>query len=296
MDAFDFSLKKISELSWVAFDTEATGYSNVSDRIVEVAGVRFHRDKGRWVEEGVFCELVCPGRPIPELVTKIHGIRDEDVARADSPLAVLERFFAFVGDSVLLAHYAPFDAGVITFAHAREKRRVPSLFILDTFPLTKGVLPGLPHYSLEAAVTHIGKAPAVSHRALPDAQATHSVFMHCVEKLGDPDTMQVGSLLEHTGPPVTFEQFVDLPTELPAKLYAIELAIAEHHDVEIEYRGGSRGPVPRRLTPTHLFARDGRVFVEGICHIDRSRKSFRIDRIIKAEKVAAGSETSETTS
>ena len=31
----------VSDLTWVAFDTEATGFSNVSARLVEIAGVRF---------------------------------------------------------------------------------------------------------------------------------------------------------------------------------------------------------------------------------------------------------------
>jgi predicted DNA-binding transcriptional regulator YafY len=51
----------------------------------------------------------------------------------------------------------------------------------------------------------------------------------------------------------------------------------------VEYRGGSRGPSPRRVTPSHLFAREGHVFLEGLCHLDGSKKSFRLDRIERVE-------------
>ena len=65
MDLFSLAERKLSEVEFVAFDTEATGYSNFSDRVIEVAGVGFRRQNGAWVGGDSFSELVRPDRAIP---------------------------------------------------------------------------------------------------------------------------------------------------------------------------------------------------------------------------------------
>ena len=94
MDVSPLLLSKLADLSWVAFDTEATGYSNVSDRLVEIAGVRFRLKPGA-VPAGEACpidlldsfaELVDPGMPIPEVVVKIHGITNDEVQGRATPV------------------------------------------------------------------------------------------------------------------------------------------------------------------------------------------------------------------
>jgi DNA polymerase-3 subunit epsilon len=279
VDLRTLSLERIADVPWVAFDTEATGFSNVTDRLLEVAGVRFHREPGQWVVDGEYSELVNPGRPIPEVSKGVHGISDTDVARAPLPLEVLERFFQFAKGAVLMAHYAPFDVGAIAFAHVRQGKSVPDFAILDTFPLSKLGVPGLQKYSLITLASHLGLPTDDHHRALPDARATRILFQRCVESIGDPDELEMSALLERTGAPLTFEAFTTLPHELPESLRPLEKAIAEGRDVTLEYRGGSRGGTPRRVTPSHLFAREGHVFLEGLCHLDSTKKSFRLDRI-----------------
>jgi DNA polymerase-3 subunit epsilon len=271
----------------VAFDTEATGYSNVSDRLIEVAGVRFHREPGLWVVDGEYSELTNPGRPIPQVTTNVHGLTDTDVVTAPLPLEVLERFFKFADGAVLMAHYAPFDVGAIAFAHVRQGRGVPEFFILDTFTLSKLGVPGLPKYSLATIAESLGMSTDDHHRALPDARATRLIFQHCIEKFGNPDEMKMSDLFEKTGAPLTFEAFTTLPLELPESLHPIEEAIAEGRDLTLEYRGGSRGGTPRLVTPSHLFARDGHVYLEGVCHLSGNKKSFRLDRIDRATVVTA---------
>jgi len=59
----------------VFLDLETTGMNIVTDRIVEIALIKVHPD-GR-EEEKQF--RVNPEMPIPEAVSKIHGIYDEDV-------------------------------------------------------------------------------------------------------------------------------------------------------------------------------------------------------------------------
>jgi len=278
----------VSDLTWVAFDTEATGFSNVSARLVEIAGVRFRfvapAPPGETPIEllGTFSELVNPGVPIPEAVVKIHGISDAEVAGLPGAVEVLDRFFAFIGDGVLVAHYVPFDLGAMTFALLRAGRGVPRTCAVDTSLLPKRLFPGAPNYALGTLVKFLDLPPAAAHRAMPDALSTMELFRRCVAKMGEAQTLTVADVCKLAGPPLTFEQFSEIPYTLPADLLAIEDGIARTADLTIEYRGGSKGQGARRVTPSHLFARDGALFLEAYCHLDQAPKSFRVDRIESA--------------
>jgi len=278
VDLFSLAERKLSDIEFVAFDTEATGYSNFSDRVIEVAGVRFARRDGAWVGGESFAELVNPGRPIPAETIAIHGITDDLVIRAAEVVEVLDRFFAFVGERVLVVHYAPSDVGFMAFAYARAGRDVPRAFVVDTFYLARKLCPGVANYSLETLSKTLG-LPAPAHRAMPDAIATRALFENCVGRLGAPEETAFGSVLAQTGAPLTLEEYSQIPLTLPEMMGPVERALAEHLDVTLLYRGGSKAGVPRRVTPSHYFARQGHVFLEGYCHLSKEMKSFRIDRI-----------------
>ena len=288
MDTLSLQTQRIADLSWVAFDTEATGYSNVTDRLVEVAGVKFRRIGGSWVVEGEFSELMRPGVAMTPEVVAIHGLSDADVARAERPASVLPRFFQFAKGSILVAHYPPFDVGAITFTCQRDRIVVPDLIAVDTDRLARKTLPGLKDYSLETTTASLGVAQETHHRALPDARATMSLFTKCVARLGDPDTLIFGLLLEVTGKPHEFEKFAELGRDMPVLWKDLQSAIESGQDLRFVYRGGSTGKTPRRVTPSHLFARDGRIFLEGICHTDGAMKGFRLDKIEELQGLSRG--------
>ena len=296
MDSLSLQMQRVADVSWVAFDTEATGYSNVTDRLVEVAGVKFRRFDGRWVGEGAFSELVRPGVAMTPEVMAIHGLTNADVAHAERPAAVLARFFQFAKGSMLLAHYAPFDVGAITFTCLREHLVVPGLSALDTDRFARKILPGLKDYSLETATASLGVAQETHHRALPDSRATMSLFTKCVEKLGNPDTLILGILFEQTGKPHEFEKFAELGRNMPDIWKDLQSAIEAGQDLRFVYRGGSQGNTPRRVTPSHLFARDGRIFLDGVCHSNGAMKGFRLDKIEELQTVARSAPPSGTTS
>ena len=289
MDVSPLLLSKLVDLTWVAFDTEATGYSNVSDRLVEIAGVRFRLKPGA-VPAGEACpidlldsfaELVDPGVPIPEVVVKIHGITDDEVRGRAAPVEGVERFAKFVGDSVLIAHYVPFDLGAMTYALLRAGKGVPRIAALDTSLLPKRLFPGAKNYALPTLVQFLGLPQAAAHRALPDALSTMELFRRCAAAMGPAETVTLEDVTKLAGPLLTFDQFSEIPYELPMELAEIGDAIARHVDLTVEYRGGSKGHGPRRVTPSHLFAREGTLFLEGYCHLDQAPKSFRVDRIEK---------------
>lgn len=303
MDTAPLLHRAVADVTWVAFDTEATGYSNVTGRLVEIAGVKFRFKtpperqpvEGPFrpgaapppslpaIEElGRFEELIHPGVTIPGEVVRIHGIDDAMVATAAPPLDVVGRFVQFCAGTVLIAHYAPFDLGAMTFALVRAGRGVPKLAALDTSILPKRLFVGAPNYSLETLVGYLGLTPAGAHRAMPDSISTRDLFRRCVDVLGEVDQVTVDEVCKLAGPLLTFDQFSEVPYALPPELAMLDEAMKLGADLVLEYRGGSKGHVPRRVTPSHLFAREGALFLEGYCHLSEAPKSFRIDRIEKA--------------
>ncbi|MEO6461829.1 MAG: exonuclease domain-containing protein [Candidatus Eisenbacteria bacterium] len=292
MDTAPLLHRPLADVTWVAFDTEATGYSNVTGRLVEIAGVKFRLRPGA-TEPGegalapideldTFEELVNPGVPIPAEVIAIHGIDDAAVAGADPVLPVLERFLAFCDGAVLIAHYVPFDLGAMTFALVRAGRGVPRVAALDTSILPKRLFPGAPNYALPTLVKFLGLPAMDAHRAMPDARSTRDLFRRAVAAMGDPAQVTVGEVTKLAGPLLTFDQFSEIPHALPGELAVLGEAMVLEADLMLEYRGGSMGHVPRKVTPSHLFAREGALFLEGYCHLSEAAKSFRIDRIQKA--------------
>ncbi|MBN2289242.1 MAG: 3'-5' exonuclease [Candidatus Glassbacteria bacterium] len=95
----------LEEAVFVVVDVETTGFRPPADRVIEVAAVRVAG--GAAVEE--FSTLVNPGRPIPGPITGLTGITWDMVARAPEFSQVAEDFLDFLGDSVFVAHNAPFD-------------------------------------------------------------------------------------------------------------------------------------------------------------------------------------------
>ena len=84
-------------------DYETTGLSKYRDQVVEVAVVN---GQGRIIFES----LVHPGRPIPAGASAINGIYDADVAGAPEWGAIAPALRAILGNQVVVAHNAKFEA------------------------------------------------------------------------------------------------------------------------------------------------------------------------------------------
>jgi len=119
-----------AEMPLVLLDVETTGTDATTDRIVEVGAVLGLRGEvvGRWGR------LVNPGRPIPDEVTRVHGIRDADVADAPSFAELAEELLAFLGDAIPAAYNAHFDRGFIL---AELERTVSVRQLRSSAPTTR---------------------------------------------------------------------------------------------------------------------------------------------------------------
>ena len=71
-------LRRIKYDNFVVVDLETTGLDPTENRIIEIGVVRYVDGK----EKEVFEKLVNPEVPIPDFITKLTGITDEDVAKS----------------------------------------------------------------------------------------------------------------------------------------------------------------------------------------------------------------------
>lgn len=83
----------------VVFDIETTGFSPVTNRIIEIGAVKV--ENGEITER--FSTFVNPQVPIPFHIEKLTSINDSMVMDADPIEVVLPQFLEFVGDAILVA-------------------------------------------------------------------------------------------------------------------------------------------------------------------------------------------------
>ena len=161
----------------VLFDTETTGLDPLTgDRVIEVACVELVRE----LPTGeVFHRLIDPLRDIPPEASRVHGMTRADLAGKPRFEEIADDLLAFLGDSPLIAHNAPFDFGFLDAEFARAG--LPALDrsrMVDTLALAKARFPGLPN-SLDALCRRFGidLTERTSHNALLDCRLLAAVYV-----------------------------------------------------------------------------------------------------------------------
>ena len=156
----------------VVFDVEATGLNKRVDRIVAIALVRY--EPIGTAEQVNY--LLNPGIPIPEEVTAIHGIADDDVKEAPSfadMAETLERHFA--GADLAGYNLLGFDIQILAeeFARANRPFSIEGRRVLDAQRIFFRNEPR----DLSAALRYYcGENHDNSHDALGDVLATIRVL------------------------------------------------------------------------------------------------------------------------
>ena len=164
--------------TYVVFDIETTGFSNIEDRIIEIGAVKV--EQGQIVDS--YSTFVNPGVPIPFEITNLTSITDEMVMDAPKIDEVLPEFLHFIGDAVLVAHNAGFDVGFIE--QNCKKLGIPHKYTyLDTVALARVLLPTLSKYKLNVVAKALNISLENHHRAVDDAGATAEIFVKFVEML-----------------------------------------------------------------------------------------------------------------
>ena len=163
-----------------------------------------------WTDFGrTYHWLLRPAVPISRMVSRIHGLTDDDVAGAPSFSDIEDDLRELLTAACLIGHNVHVDIGAL-------KRKLPGwepARTLDTLRLAKRLKPNLASYSLHKLTTTLGIEPFAGagrrgqpHSAVYDATMTANLFL---KLLADHRQLGMRVLLDAATAPQ------DLNTRLP---------------------------------------------------------------------------------
>jgi len=162
----------------IFIDLEATGLSIGSDRIVEISLLKVNIDNSTEIKT----ERVNPGIPIPEMVSKIHGIYDKDVLDVKTFKQLAPELLKFIGK----ADFAGFNSNKFDIPMlAEEFLRAEVDFDLEGRRLVdvQNIFHFMEPRNLSAAYKfYCHKNIENAHSAEADVVATYEIFKSQLEK------------------------------------------------------------------------------------------------------------------
>ncbi len=190
----ELSERRLVDLSYTVFDTETTGLEPAAgDEIIQIGAARIVAGKLR--REDCFEQLVDPQRDVPAASIPIHGIAPEALVGAPTIDAVLPAFYAYAGDTVLVAHNASFDMRFFELKQQRTGVRFEQP-VLDTLLLSAVVHPQQASHRLEDIAARFGVPVLGRHTALGDALLTAEIFVRMLPLLAERGIRTLGQALE----------------------------------------------------------------------------------------------------
>jgi DNA polymerase III epsilon subunit family exonuclease len=266
---------RLTDLTFLAFDTETTGLFPIMHRLVEVGAIRFRLD-GR--ELATFEQLIDPHISIPPDVQQVHGITDRMVRGQPTVEQVIPQFIEFLGapDTILLAHNTPFDLSFLAMALTRLGIAYPAHCLFDTLDMSRRLYPTWPSHSLEHVAIKLKVANKAEHRALSDAYLVKQIFLAMLQHA---PTVSTITDLGHLSAPLTFTDAPICAIDPPAGFEALATAMTERCAITIVYEQRWQQPQPRTITPRLVLEVHGVAYVIAHCHLSHAERTFRLDRI-----------------
>lgn len=192
------------------FDFETTGLHPVKDTIIKIAAIRIKNGN----RIGTFSIIIDPEREVPEFITNLTGITNEDVKGQPVLKDVLPFFLQFIGDSVLVAHNAAFDLSFLEAKCREFNQDIPKNDFIDTRTICIDKYPYQSH-KLTDMCERLGISINGSHRALNDVTSTGNLLyklnkefrdlsefinvLYYFNKYGEPDGVPVHAKLVGIG-------------------------------------------------------------------------------------------------
>lgn len=175
-----FSVNQLNNHSYTFFDFETTGFDPLdTDRIVEIAMIK--------VINGTITDryetFINPQRPIPESASNVNHIYDSDVENApifDRTMAT--ELIRFIGDSILVAHNAPFDVGFLSMEMARCGINFTSWKFIDSLQIAQKLFPSMPNKLVSLINRYNISQNGDLHRAMVDTEALVDVFFNLLSE------------------------------------------------------------------------------------------------------------------
>jgi len=265
--------RPLDDVVFTVLDVETTGLNpHFGDRVCEIALLRC--EGGR--ESGRFHSLINPGRAISPGAFAVNHIRDEDLIDAPVFADIAAQVLEMLGDSVIVAHNAPFDLGFL--ASELSISRLPFIdnLVVDTLALARHCF-SFPSNSLPNVACYLGIDTWGQHRALGDVLTTRQVLDRFLVDLAHRGVYTLGDLIEAQGGQICVrarEEMIALPPE-------IEEALRVEGRLELRYVSTSGEETQRVVSPLQVTAYGGYLYLIAFCHLRNDQRTFRLDRIIE---------------
>ena len=173
-------LRKLYEEGAVftAFDTETSGITPTTSRIIEIGAVRFTKDGiiSKW------SKLFDPDQILSPFIINLTHITQEMVDAADPINSHIRDFLTFLGSSIIVAHNAQFDLNFLNAECENCGLPLTKNQAVDTLQLSRILIPEAQYHKLDFLADFLGIDKGSSHRALDDAITCMELFKKCLEK------------------------------------------------------------------------------------------------------------------
>ena len=190
--------RPVEELSFIVFDTEATGFRVAGgDRLIEIGAVAVAGLEV--VETQVFQSFADPQQEISREITELTSITGEMVQNAPPAPKAIRAFFDFIAvhdPACLIGHYVSFDALLLKQELKREKISLKGFRAIDTLNMIGYIAPSRDMRDLERYAQAFGTRIYERHRALGDALTTAYLFTELLRQFKARGCATWGDLLE----------------------------------------------------------------------------------------------------
>lgn len=168
--------KKLNS-DYVVLDFETTGLDVSYSNIIQIGAVKYK-------DHEIIAEYVTnvnPQKPIPNKISKMTGIKDEDLKEAPLIDEAMIDLLKFLGNESIVAHNAPYDMRFLLYTMNHLEIPYKRFRVFDTLKLARKHIPTENH-KLVTLKTFLNLDHYKSHNALHDCYAAGELYKYCFEK------------------------------------------------------------------------------------------------------------------
>lgn len=159
---------------YIVLDTETTGLSPDTDKIIEIGMVRVVNDE-MVNQNGTF---INPERPISASASKVNGIKAADVKQAPTYAQIAPSIARLLIGNTVVAHNADFDLRFIC-RMLSDAGFDGEIRYIDTLRLSRELFPEMDNYKLGTLCDFFEIDPGNAHRAVDDSVACYHILQRC---------------------------------------------------------------------------------------------------------------------
>lgn len=161
----------------ITLDLETTWLDKDTDKIIDIALIKFESKTFKELER--YETLVNPGIEIPELISNITNIFNEDVKKSPKFYEISDKIEDFIWDLPILGHNVWFDIWFLNSYWINLSNNI----VLDTFYLANFLSYSEKSLSLESLCLSYWIKLEWAHRAINDTVATYKLFKFFIKKI-----------------------------------------------------------------------------------------------------------------